>query len=116
MKPSSDGVAPERALRIVVVVVALATGVGLVLLWPRWEAPELGATAADFDYVDATVTEVETIDGLDPLEQLDVRCQRVSIEVTSGVTVGESGTFLKSLIDRRTQEFEPGDRVVSAPP
>lgn len=36
-------------MRVVVAVVAVATLVGLVALWPTGAAPELGPTAADFD-------------------------------------------------------------------
>lgn len=103
---------PERILRVVVLVVAVLTGIGLVLLWPRGDAPDLGSTAADFEYVDATVTGIETIDCVDPLEQLEVQCQRVSVDITSGSTSGDSATFLKSLIDRQSRNFEAGDEVV----
>lgn len=104
--------APRQILLAVVAVVAVATAVGVVVLWPRGEAPQLGPTAADLDYVHATVTDVEGIDCIDSLEQLEVTCQLVHVDVTSGVPAGESGTFLKSLIDRSTPEFTVGDRVI----
>lgn len=89
---------------LVTVVVAAATAIGLVVLWPTGEAPDLAVTTQGIDYVDCD----------NPLEGLPTQCQAVEVSITSGPTDREAATFLSSLIDFSTPRFEPGDRVVLA--
>lgn len=105
-------VRPALVLRIVVGVVAAATAVGVVVLWPSGDAPDLGPTAADLRFVDAEVDAVTVVDCDDPAELLPTECQRVTVELGSGPDAGTRATFLTSLLDRRTPRFEPGDDVV----
>ncbi|MFP5579313.1 MAG: YibE/F family protein [Acidimicrobiia bacterium] len=99
-------------MRVVVAVIAVATVIGLVLLWPRGEAPDLAASTSGIDLVDATITGIDTQDCVDPLEGAPTQCRVVSVDLTSGPTAGEPGTFLSSLIDFSQPEFEVGEKVV----
>jgi uncharacterized membrane protein len=99
-------------LTAVVLAVVVATVVGLIVLWPTGAAPSLEATAAEFANVDATVTDVAPVECLDPAEQMQVPCQRVSVDLTSGPDSGETAFFMKTLVDRRVERFSPGDRVI----
>ena len=103
-----------RAVRAGVAVIAVATVVGLVLLWPTGDAPDLSATTAGIDYVDATVVDIDIVDCDDPLEGLPTECQAVAVELTSGPRDGEATTFLSSLVDFSAPDFAAGDRVVLA--
>ncbi len=99
---------------LVTAVVAVATAIGLVALWPTGEAPDLAVTTQGIDYVDAAVGGVDIVDCDNPLEGLPTQCQVVDVSITSGPTDGEAATFLSSLIDFSTPRFESGDRVVLA--
>lgn len=104
----------NRMLWIVTALIGGATVVGLAVLWPTGEAPDLGATTDGIDYADATVTSVELVDCNDPLEGLPTQCQFVEASVTSGPTDGASATFLSSLADFSVSRFDVGDDVVLA--
>lgn len=109
-----DDVPLRGTIRIAVVVIAIATLVGLVVLWPRGDAPDLAGTTRGIDYVEATVTGVEVVDCADPLEGLPTQCQAVAIDVSSGPTEGDSAVFLSSLADFSAPDFARGDDVVLA--
>lgn len=102
------------ALRVGVIVVAIATMIGLVVLWPRGSAPDLSATTRGIDYVDATITAIETQDCIDPIELAPTQCRSVTVDITSGPDDGRTGTFLSSLIDFSLPDFEVGERLVLA--
>ena len=101
-------------LRVAVAVLAAATVVGLVVLWPRGDAPDLSSSTGGIARVDATVTAVEVVECVDPAEGLPTECQRVEVDIGSGPTTGEAASFLSSLIDFRAPTFTAGDRVVLA--
>lgn len=106
---------PDRTvmvLRSVVAAIAALTIIGLIWLWPRGDAPKIEATAADLTLVEATVTDVTDIDCIDSLEQFEVECQRVDVEITHGEGKGTKAMFLKSMIDMRSPTFDVGDTVV----
>ena len=100
----------RRWLTRSIIAIALLTLVGLGVLWPRGEPPELGIQPND--YVDATVVDIEgtTCDAVDVVA--DTTCDRVEVEITSGVDAGESGVFLVRDIDFAVPELVAGDRVV----
>lgn len=101
-----------RILQVVTGAIACLTVIGLFIFWPSGEAPELGPTVADLEHFTAEVTEVESIICTDALEQLPTDCQRVSVDITGGSLAGDTGHFLKSMIDRQTPEFAVGDSVI----
>ncbi len=105
---------PVSTLRLAVAVIAAATVVGLVVLWPRGEAPDLSSAAAGIDYVDASVTAVDLVECTDPAEGLRTECQLVEVDVTSGPTAGDGASFLSSLADFSAPTFSAGDRLVLA--
>lgn len=95
-------------------VIAAATVAGLVVLWPRGDAPDLSATTEGIGFVDATVTGVDIVPCTDPSEGLPTECQSVAVDLTSGSRRGEAASFLSSLVDFSAPDFSPGDRVVLA--
>ncbi len=101
-------------LRVGVIVIAVATLIGLVVLWPRGAAPDLSASTRGIDYVDATITDIEVADCNDSLEGAPTQCQTVSVDIDSGQDKGGTGTFLSSLLDFSAPDFEVGEEVVLA--
>ncbi len=101
-------------LRVGVIVIAVATLIGLVVLWPRGAAPDLSASTRGIDYVDATITDIEVADCNDSLEGAPTQCQTVSVDIDSGPDKGGTGTFLSSLLDFSAPDFEVGEEVVLA--
>ncbi|CAA9226543.1 MAG: YibE/F family protein [uncultured Acidimicrobiales bacterium] len=101
-----------RVLGLLVVVVGAFTALGLAVLWPSGDAPDLSGSTAGLDYVDAQVTAVEVVGCTDPAEGLPTECQAVSVRVSSGPDEGEPATFFSSLADFRAPSFSAGDRLV----
>lgn len=93
-----------------VIAIAVFTLIGFGALWPRGEAPDLGAQPGT--YVDATVTESirTTCDAVEA--QALAGCFRVEVEITSGPEEGEPGVFLVRDTDFGVPELDVGDRVV----
>lgn len=91
---------------------AVLTLLGVVVLWPRGEGPDLRASTEGLIYVDATVTAVDTTSCTDVDEQLETECQSVTVRITSGPEDNDLATFLSSQIDFSAPTFETGDRVV----
>lgn len=87
-----DRGARGRRLRGVGLGVLVLAVVGLVALWPRGDAPELGAVP--YRYVDATVLEVrdQTCPGVEAAG--DVPCREIEAEVTSGPDDGAVVAFV----------------------
>ncbi len=93
-----------------VIAVAVLTIVGLGVLWPRGEAPELVAQPGT--YVDATVTLVERTE-CDAVEaEALAGCWRVEVDITSGADAGDTGEFLVRDTDFGVPEQHVGDEVV----
>lgn len=84
--------------------------IGMALLWPRGTAPDLGTQPTD--YVDATVTQVETVICDAAEADLSIDCQRSTVQLTSGPERGRSGEFLVRSIDFAVPAMHVGDRVV----
>jgi uncharacterized membrane protein len=109
----------RRAVVAILVVTLLAALVGLVVWWPRGEAPQLEDRRP---YVDATVTSVRTeqCPGIEAGGAL-TDCQFVEAEVTSGATAGDIATFTLFATDFAKPDLSTGDQVVllrnpAAPP
>src|SRR3546814_4009829 len=95
---------------------ALAAIVCLVLLWPDCNRPvlaeELGMGA---ELVDATVTHVEEVACANTDEEMGIRCNETTFDVTSGTHDGESATFAVPVTEASVQ-LEAGDKVVLCHP
>ena len=109
-RPEAEHV--RRGLNWFVGGVALVTVLGVIVLWPRGEGPDLGASTQGLVYVDATVTRVDTTDCTDIDEQLPTECQEVTVRLASGPERNDLATFLSSDIDFSAPEFSEGDEVV----
>jgi uncharacterized membrane protein len=113
-EPSLDhddsAVVIRRLMTRVVIAVAVLTMVGLVVLWPRGEAPDLGIQPGT--YVDATVVEVDQTEC--PAVEADAltNCQRATVDITSGPDSGQQGVVLIRETDFRVPELSDGDRLV----
>lgn len=101
----------DRVLVAVVGTIAVATLIGLAVLWPRDGLPKLSDTGV-LPYVEATVLSEAVVDCADPEEGLPTECRRYRVRITSGATAGETATFLVSAIDFSVPEIAAGDRVV----
>lgn len=104
----------ERAiawLRGAVIAVAVLAVAGMVVLWPRGEAPDLGVRPSTF--VDATVRSVERGD-CDSVEVPGALsgCRVVTMELTSGEQDGRVSTFVVMDTQLEVPELHEGDRVV----
>ncbi len=93
-----------------IIVVSLLTLLGLGLLWPRGEAPDLGNQPSEF--VDATVTKAvrTTCDAVEA--NALAGCQEVSVKITSGKHAGDTGVFLIRDTDFRIPQMKGGEQVV----
>jgi uncharacterized membrane protein len=119
VSPLDPAETTRRWMTRVVVVIAVATLVGLATLWPRGEAPELVTQPGD--YVDATVRSTERAECAAVEADALTGCDRVEIEITSGPDAGDEGVMLVRDTDFDVPEVEPGDRIVvldvpSSPP
>jgi uncharacterized membrane protein len=93
-----------------VIAIALVTLVGLGVLWPRGDAPDLGTQPNQF--VDATVTGARstTCDAVEA--DALAGCQEVDVEITSGPDEGSDGVFVIRDTDFGVPRMEGGERVV----
>lgn len=90
----------------------MAALVGGLLLRPNAERPALAeALGISGALVDATATEVEEVPCLNTVEADGIRCNRVTIDVTSGPTKGELAFFELGVTDS-TVQIDRGDRLV----
>lgn len=103
----------RTVVRWILGVVAVATLVGAVVLWPGSRTDLLVDTALDIEQLDATVTDVEVspCEGGDPAFSPD--CETLGIHVTSGPTAGTDSSIVQTF-DQRGIHVEPGDRIVVA--
>ncbi len=109
-----DGAAGlRRGLTIGVTVVVLVAVVGMIVWWPRGNAPELNPGAVPLEYLDATVRVVIPTQCPAPEEaNLPTDCQQVSADVTSGSQRGEVARFQILATDFGKPNLKAGDRVV----
>lgn len=105
-----DGTPMGRRLRVAGAVVLAVAAVGLVALWPRGDAPDLGEPA--FREVDATVLAV--VPTVCPGVEVpgDVTCRSIEVRVTSGEESGSFGRLTVRDIDREVPDLAQGDRIV----
>lgn len=103
---------PRRILVAAVAAVALATLVGLVVLWPRGEAPDLGVADLAPDVVEATVTDVAAVECLSLEEGLPATCRRVTVTLTSGPRADQPAQVDIPDIDYRVPALDAGDEVL----
>lgn len=103
----------RRILRILIVVVALATVGGLALWWPSGGAGLSTGIDGQGDRVNATVTGDEPIDCAGPELGEALVCEEIQIEVTSGPNAGATGSFqLFPDSQGPTPDFDAGDDIV----
>jgi hypothetical protein len=104
---------PRLAVRWVTVGVAVAGALaqlGLVALWPRGDAPELGVQPRT--YVNATVTVVDQDTCQDPEFSAPAPCQVVDADLTSGPDDGDQVVFRVLPTQFEVPPLEVGDDVV----
>lgn len=103
---------PATWLVLGVSLVGAAAVLGVVALWPRGEAPALGARA--HAYVDATVTGVDTGTCVDSGDEAPVPCTMVAARLTSGSDASRIVRFQVRSTQPDAPSLEPGDDVVLA--
>ena len=121
--PAVFGPRFAKALYLVAALLALATVVGVVVLWPGDSGPtDFGSLGVSDDYFDAEVTRVEAFacpgeELADPATEDDARldepglCQRVTFELSEGPDAGTERTV--ELFDVGPYpELSVGDRIV----
>ncbi|UDY34376.1 YibE/F family protein [Dermatobacter hominis] len=98
-------------LRGVVVAVGVAAVVGMVVLWPRGDAPDLGIRPTT--YVDATVRSIDTRD-CDSVEVPGALsgCRVLGVELTSGDRSGTTTTVTVLDTQLEVPVVHDGDRIV----
>lgn len=110
--PSEIKVAPstQRLLMLALAPFAIATAVGLVLLWPSGKAPDLerGIPAEEFE---ATVTEVTPRDCPGIPGQENFKCSAVTVRLDEGDDAGDTFTLDYSA-GPRTRSIGVGDEVI----
>lgn len=96
----------------IVALFALGAVIGAGLLWPESErsvlAEELGFQG---ELVNATVADREEGPCASTREEDGIRCQLIAIDITSGPTKGEAGTFELAL-DDAVIDLDRGDKLV----
>ena len=92
-------------------VAAIATVVGLALLWPRDRVPPIFDTGFDVELVQATVTRVELVPCSGVGDAGSIRCELISARVTGGSTRNEVATF-ELFPSATSPRLERGDRIV----
>lgn len=113
----------DRALRWTtraIVLVGVLAGIGLLVFWPRGDAPDLGARPTRF--VDASIMSVRT-ESCPSIEVPDAlsSCRIVEVQLTSGARAGRMATFTVEETQFDIPDLEAGDEVVlldspSSPP
>jgi uncharacterized membrane protein len=111
----SPGAAPSRIrtwLVVVVVAVGALTVLGLVAMWPRGAAPDLGAQPNE--YVDATVASKEAGARCTSIEYEDVLsgCTIYEADLTSGPDRGDTITLSVRETQIEVPELAVGDDIV----
>ncbi len=99
----------RRWMTRIVLLIAVLALIGLAVLWPRGQAPDMGAQPGN--YVDATVTATERTT-CDAVEAVALAGCSVEVDITSGGDEGTEGVFLVRDTDFGVPDLEVGDRVV----
>jgi uncharacterized membrane protein len=97
-------------LALAIVIVGAAAVLATIAFWPRGDAPDLGVQPND--YVDATVTGVDTDTCEDPEVAAPTPCQIVSARLTSGPDSGDEITFEVRATQFEVPELAEGDEIV----
>lgn len=99
-----------RRLRWVGLGVLVVAAIGLVALWPRGDAPDLGTIPVR--YVDATVLEVrdQTCPGVEATGA--VPCREVEVRITSGPDDGSLATFVVLETQIEVPDLDAGEGIV----
>ena len=84
--------------------------VAMVLLWPRGDAPDLGAQPQD--YVDATVSAVRRAECPGMEADSFIGCREIEVDLTSGPESGGLGVFLVLDTQLDVPELGRGDEIV----
>jgi len=101
----------RRLLGVIVAVVALAALIGMVVLRPQGDRPEVAEELGlNAEIVDATVTDVEDVPCAGTAEADGIRCISVAFVVTSGATDGTESAF-ETPITEASVRFDAGDEV-----
>ena len=105
----------QLAVRIVlaaVATVAVLTIAGLIIWWPRGEAPDTSASIAGLEYPRAVV--VDIAQGECPTFEFDhpTDCDLVSAELRTGPAAGSIVTFQVAAIDFDVPPLSIGDRLI----
>src|SRR5829696_1234675 len=109
-RPDTEEPLPVRWLGVAVAVVGALALLGVVVAWPRGEAPDLGVQPTT--YVDATVTGVE--DGTCQEIEVDALgdCRIVSVRLTSGDESGTEAAFRVLATQFEVPDLAAGDDIV----
>jgi uncharacterized membrane protein len=99
-----------RWLTVGTVAAGAAALLGVVALWPRGDAPDLGVQPRT--YVDATVTGVNTDTCQDPEVSAPTPCQLVDARLTTGADDGDDVTFQVRATQFNVPPLDVGDDVV----
>ncbi len=91
--------------------VAAATVVGLVLLWPGERVPPIFDVGFDAELVEATVSSVELVPCAGVGDADTVRCELITARVTSGGVRNETATF-ELFPSATSPHLDRGDRIV----
>lgn len=102
----------RRGLTIAVVPLVLGTLIGLAVLWPRGETPEL-ATGLELpaELVDGTITLTDPAPCPGIEEETGPQCVVASVRLTTGPDAGQI-IFLDVTPGPATPDFGPGDKIV----
>lgn len=101
---------PVRWVGVAVAVAGALALLGLVALWPRGDAPELGARPGG--YVDGRVVGVERGTCDDPELNAYGDCQIVAAHLTSGADAGDDVRFQVTATQTEVPPLHEGDEVV----
>lgn len=101
----------QRLLLLAVLPFAVATLVGLAVLWPSGDPPGITQGGFTSKETKAVVTEVRPRDCPQVPGQEDFVCSTVTIELTEGEDVGET-VSLDYSAGARTREMQVGDEVI----
>jgi uncharacterized membrane protein len=101
----------RRLLLLALLPFVLATGIGLIILWPGTDEVSLGAERARPAQFKASVTQVIPRSCPDVPGQENFRCSSVTVELSEGTEAGETFTFDYSSAPR-ARSIAEGDEVI----